>query len=182
MGPEEARADEARVAGRGRTLGIWRWSATVVCLVIALVALSTLRYVYVWGVDWLNSFVVIVDGTVSVSWPVERFKTPAGVEVTASEFVEIMTGIERPTPGSLRDWPLLPMAGTNGQVRCVYVPLWIPFVVIGACVLLLWRRARRTPPRCCQRCGYELTGNVSGRCPECRAAIDTPKREPDGSR
>ncbi len=40
---------------------------------------------------------------------------------------------------------------------------------------LLWLRRRRFPPGHCQRCGYDLTGNVSGRCPECGAPV--PERD-----
>ncbi len=29
----------------------------------------------------------------------------------------------------------------------------------------------RIPPGHCRKCGYNLTGNVSGRCPECGATI-----------
>ena len=32
---------------------------------------------------------------------------------------------------------------------------------------LLWYVDRRFPRGHCQRCGYNLTGNVSGACPEC---------------
>ena len=32
-------------------------------------------------------------------------------------------------------------------------------------LLLAWASQRR--PGCCPTCGYDLTGNVSGRCPEC---------------
>lgn len=34
----------------------------------------------------------------------------------------------------------------------------IPFLLLGS---------RRYPAGCCQKCGYDLTGNESGRCPEC---------------
>lgn len=27
------------------------------------------------------------------------------------------------------------------------------------------------PPGCCQRCGYDLTGNLSGICPECGSRL-----------
>ncbi|MFQ5807377.1 MAG: hypothetical protein ACE5I3_13095 [Phycisphaerae bacterium] len=33
------------------------------------------------------------------------------------------------------------------------------------------RAKRRIPPGHCQKCGYDLTGNVSGKCPECGEAI-----------
>ena len=33
-----------------------------------------------------------------------------------------------------------------------------------------WEGLFRPPPGHCQKCGYDLTGNVSGRCPECGEA------------
>jgi hypothetical protein len=37
----------------------------------------------------------------------------------------------------------------------------------------LWKRCRRRRrPGHCRRCGYDLTGNVSGVCPECGSAAD----------
>jgi hypothetical protein len=50
----------------------------------------------------------------------------------------------------------------------VYVPLWLLLLATGVpTALLFWRDRRRIPPGHCQTCGYDLTGNVSGRCPEC---------------
>lgn len=48
------------------------------------------------------------------------------------------------------------------------IPLWMPFVALSAMTVLLWRR-RRSRPGHCPACGYNLTGNISGRCPECGA-------------
>ena len=48
------------------------------------------------------------------------------------------------------------------------IPLWMPFAVIALPTgFLFWRDRRRIPPGHCQRCGYNLTGNVSGKCSEC---------------
>lgn len=49
----------------------------------------------------------------------------------------------------------------------VHLPFWIPLVAVAAITALLFRLDRRRPiPDSCP-CGYDLTGNVSGTCPEC---------------
>lgn len=56
----------------------------------------------------------------------------------------------------------------------IYIPLWMPFVLVGVPTGLLWWRDLRVPPGHCPNCGYDLTGNVSGVCPECGTPV---KRE-----
>jgi hypothetical protein len=54
------------------------------------------------------------------------------------------------------------------------IDLWPPLVLSIAVLLLLhWRRrrVRRETAPLCQHCGYNLTGNVSGICPECGQEI-----------
>ncbi|GMU83865.1 MAG: hypothetical protein AMXMBFR47_37350 [Planctomycetota bacterium] len=53
---------------------------------------------------------------------------------------------------------------TWGTWSAWVMPLWLPLVPPLALILAL---RRRSPPGSCLRCGYNLTGNVSGRCPEC---------------
>ncbi len=53
------------------------------------------------------------------------------------------------------------------------LPLWIPLLITAVPTFILWRRDR-IPHGHCQRCGYDLTGNVSGRCPECGKEITRP--------
>ncbi len=53
-----------------------------------------------------------------------------------------------------------------------YMPLWIPLILIAIVTAALWWRDRRPYPRGrCATCGYNLAGNVSGRCPECGQPI-----------
>jgi len=47
------------------------------------------------------------------------------------------------------------------------VPLWIPTVLVGFFTFRSWRRWRMFGIGKCIKCGYDLTGNVSGICPEC---------------
>jgi hypothetical protein len=53
----------------------------------------------------------------------------------------------------------------------VVVPLWILLLIIALPTALLWYRDRRPPKGCCQGCGYNLRGNVSGICPECGESV-----------
>jgi hypothetical protein len=70
-----------------------------------------------------------------------------------------------------------PMDRPGTNYLGIAVPHW-PFVALfGAASLYAlaahpfrrWRRRRRG---LCLRCGYNLTGNVSGRCPECGTPTD----------
>lgn len=54
---------------------------------------------------------------------------------------------------------------TNYDLVMNFPLLWVPFVVIGMVVLVV--RGTPYPHGCCQHCGYNLTGNLSGTCPEC---------------
>ncbi|MEE9297239.1 MAG: hypothetical protein V3W34_20045 [Phycisphaerae bacterium] len=62
----------------------------------------------------------------------------------------------------------LPEWSSSGPgILAVWIPLWIPLLIVATPTFIAWRLDRRYPPGHCQRCGYDLTGNVSGRCPEC---------------
>ena len=50
----------------------------------------------------------------------------------------------------------------------VICPLSIPFLIVAVPTFILWRRDR--PAKAGHyRCRHDVTGNVSGRCPECGA-------------
>ncbi len=68
------------------------------------------------------------------------------------------------------EWrPLFAKLSQSGGV-VVFVPLW--FFVVCLLLLTVWAWwPHRAPPCACRRCGYDLTGNVSGRCPECGSAV-----------
>ena len=52
----------------------------------------------------------------------------------------------------------------------VRIPFWLPFLLIALPTgWLFWSDyCRRGRVGCCERCGYDLKGNTTGRCPECR--------------
>lgn len=52
------------------------------------------------------------------------------------------------------------------------LPLWTPFLLVAIpTAFLFWRDHRKIPQGHCQNCGYSLTGNTSGICPECGEQI-----------
>ncbi len=60
----------------------------------------------------------------------------------------------------------------SGQCHWCVLPLWKPFLLVAALTILLWWHDRhRIPAGHCQHCGYDLTGNTSGVCPECGRSL-----------
>jgi hypothetical protein len=52
-----------------------------------------------------------------------------------------------------------------------FIPIWPLILLLAGPVILCWRLDKPAQAGLC-RCGYNLTGNVSGVCPECGAKIN----------
>lgn len=70
-------------------------------------------------------------------------------------------------------WPIA-RSSPAGQFRLYQarIPLWIPAVSFAATAWWAWRLCRRFGAGCCAACGYQVTGVVGGKCPECGRTID----------
>lgn len=76
------------------------------------------------------------------------------------------------------------IGGLHGMRRHLYgreyhlivIPLWTITLLLAVypSMVLLWILIRRLRRGHCPHCSYNLTGNVSGVCPECGTAIRTP--------
>lgn len=67
----------------------------------------------------------------------------------------------------------LPSFSLSTRGLSLLLPLWILLVPTAIVTAYLFWRDRRIPSHCCQGCGYELTGNVSGTCPECGSSTQS---------
>lgn len=76
------------------------------------------------------------------------------------------------------DWrPFLEVLLSGGYLHRLSMPLWLPFLVLAAYpTIALFRGPVRSWHRrrwgYCVECRYDLTGNVSGVCPECGTEFD----------
>lgn len=75
-------------------------------------------------------------------------------------------------------WSRFVMPYQGGRVlnRSLYMPAWAPVVLFAAYPTIAFirgplRRWRRGRKGLCVKCGYDLTGNTSGVCPECGEAL-----------
>ena len=80
-------------------------------------------------------------------------------------------------------WPSIPrprmwfpQLSSKPPVRFASVPLWIPTLAFSVVLFFRHRKRQRIPPGHCKACRYNLTGNVSGVCPECGVRINAQAR------
>jgi hypothetical protein len=148
-----------------RTRRVTKWLGTGACvLLIAAFAASAIVVTRIYYLSPPFVSIELGSGAVAVAMlgsEAEPLFRPGALGTFGVDYYQ-------PVP-AMNSWryaamPIFHRAwGTN-----ISIPLWIPLLPIAALTAWLWRldRRRRAPGAC--RCGYDLTGNTSGRCPECR--------------
>jgi hypothetical protein len=130
------------------------------------------------GVIWIRYGATLspnrVDNATGRLFPVRR--TPLAL----AWHVDQKTGIARSGTG-LWDWHLSKMeqvydgGGTYDRFRYATFPAWSLILLCSG--MPMWyalrtlRRRNRKKRNYCSRCGYNLTGNISGTCPECGSPV-----------
>lgn len=67
-----------------------------------------------------------------------------------------------------------PHFNLNPTASSIEMPCWLLMIAAGApTVFLFLLDRRRIPAGHCKNCGYNLTGNMSGVCPECGSRISS---------
>lgn len=174
---------------RTRRLRIMKWIGTLACVGLgAEWALSIASQHEI--INWPNVVADIRDGLVEICVGRDASRRASVVrryrKLVAAPPEPRSLGFRWPTYSSQQlpahfDWKEtytpetgtlnVPIPAATEFLRIVRVPFWIPLIVIAVPTAYLWWRDRRFPRGRCQRCGYDLTGNVSGRCPECGTPI-----------
>ena len=150
------------MARRFRTARFLKWVATLECVVILAIAVVTARTSHeLWapggiGVALGYGAAVFVHSETATTW---RWEVARGRGWTDAAACWRQVGRPRACEG--------PLVG-----KIYIIPLWLPLFAFAAVAVWAWRYDRnRWPPGHCQECGYDLTGNVSGVCPECGGKI-----------
>jgi hypothetical protein len=141
---------------RYRSLPVLKWVATVTTglLLIAIVLTELQEFDYSLG----SCRIVADSGAVQIwSKNAMRGKTAAPIDEVELAYAQLNSPFPdrwRPGVSAYRR-----MSGSN-------LPLWPPFLAVAAASAWCWWRDRRRPPPGKCHCGYDLTGNTSGVCPE----------------
>jgi hypothetical protein len=138
-----------------------KWGGAVVCVVLALMWLASIRWDIAWGTD--NTWRGIAYGRLQFSWDDHGFTTGSGVP---------QLWFSRNTP-EIRwwfDW------GNDGYHQHHFrVPLWVLMALMLMPTASAWRldtlARRRARLNHCPACNYPRAGlPAASPCPECGAA------------
>lgn len=153
---------------RSRMRRIAKWVGLALCSLLAALLMYSSPWMkggHAWGLNSINTVIAVFDGGILAV----RFEQPAVLPDESHVASFAAASINRAIPLSYEFvwWPVTdPFVG----IIAVFVPLWIPLGLFLVPTAFLWSRDRRRIPfGHCQKCGYDLTGNVSGVCPECGA-------------
>ncbi len=112
----------------------------------------TVRYQAVSGFMSRNGYTV---------WRLSGNKSPKKIDFDAPRG----TFLHLPSYGYSND----PISGN--WTLAISIPHWFINLGVWLSYYLLRRKTLTHPKGSCQQCGYDLTGNESGVCPECNAEV-----------
>ena len=139
-----------------------KWGGLILCAAIIAMWFASVVWAVVLQKRGQGWGLIVGDGGAAVWWGMSIWVTAEHRELAVISANQ-GTGLHGPRKLNFPD-------GT-GVLRIPFWMILIPFAVPTA--WLWWRDSQPAPPGSCRKCGYDLTGNVSGVCPECGAACGT---------
>jgi len=142
-----------------------RWTGILVCAFILFAAAVSLRWSWVSLCGDKNGRIWLAGGTLEVAWIDGR-----GWPTDWNAYVGPPIATWRELVDRWSSSGVWPRPDSGRLIKAFVLPLWFPFLLTAIPTAILWRLdCRRARPGHCAKCRYNLTGNVSGRCPECGA-------------
>lgn len=144
-----------------RTRRIFKWTGAGLSLAILAAWIVSLWYgVYLVSTP-RNSLLISAGSLIGENAPIER---KFGVRSGIHTHPWVGFGFSAPRVDTINICVHVP----EYDLTVSTLPLWIPLLLTAIPTAWLWHRDRgRIRPGFCTHCGYDLTGNTSGVCPEC---------------
>lgn len=131
-----------------------------------VVAILSSRYGVIWVIHDRQIWIELDVGAVLIGW-VSR----------STAFAPTAIELLRHDGWYWAGWlPRIECSPTGTGI--VSLPVWLLSMPLFIPIVIRTFRRRQRPPIECMTCGYNLTGNVSGICPECGTAIVIPPSLP----
>lgn len=148
---------------------ILKWIGLALCLCLSATWIGS-RW---WGFRWMSSDVHLFFGISGGCVHVGMLDEPVPGARSSPVIKELLeTGVyQRDSRARAQSRPCSLRIDRFTLVTAVAVPLWMPLILVLTPTIGLCWRDRRVPAGHCPSCGYNLTGNVTGRCPECGKPI-----------
>ena len=162
---------------RFRLLRVAKWGGVVMCVLLAAAWVGSV----IW---WIGYLPAVDDG---LRFHINHGRIHVGIGAAAynpgwrAYALDIVGwGLVWPSVNQIvyapRSTNVFPRSNITRVTRIITIPFWLCFaVVLIPTVILVWIDRRRSLPGHCP-CGYDLTGNVSGVCPECGREFPGPVR------
>ncbi len=155
--------DAAMSTSRSGLRRIIKWVGLTLCILLLVTWVGT----YAGGVFirlYPNHVVVSAGGVRYLRYPIAP-RRPAEVR-----WMEEPLNNMHALPYVVWSKEFLPDGSQIGPDWWFDLPFWFLLLMFGFPTLIAWRRDRVKPGHC-RTCEYNLTGNVSGVCPECGTEI-----------
>jgi hypothetical protein len=172
-----------------------KWAGTALC---ALTLLVTWAWAFApddyrhpeyigqhWGFKFWPKDMVVYITTFKTPFQraISEWRSPAGIVIENRGMLGNPAPLGKYDYDGVRIWPRKSHNATGDMTRfglsqdqvyipLISIPLLLLLLVAPPTALFWWLDRRR--PGLCRECGYNLTGNVSGRCPECGTPTPTP--------
>lgn len=146
----------------------WKWAVLALFVPFAVSFIASMR----WQIFYVSpdASARFDEGILTLTWGFPRQEPFKSVRGWSAREMQHRTGFRFLFPRMID-------ASSGGTI--VDFPLWCVTLPLGIATGLLWYADRkRTPPGHCRRCGYNLHGNTSGRCPECGEACELATTDP----